>query len=367
MRNAFGQCGQAVIAPLVVQFAEEFHANDLTVAPLCAQVRGPVKNVRFQQHAAAVDIARIQRRAHAQIGHAVQRLARQPVHAHHKNAAGRRPPGVSAARKAQIQRAKTIQPPRHALGQRAAQLAPVHHMPADGPGPAQQRRRRRHVARGQRGPHGGGRHALAMHFIRLHARHIKTQPRPGRIQHGVVARTLRAEAKVIAHQHIAHAQPAHQHLLDELLRRQRRQRGVKGQHDGLADSAAGQLGQLVAQRTHPRRGQTAAARGGGKPVARMRLERHHTTGHAPVPRLVLQQRQHGLMAPVHAVEVAYRQRATGRNAGVMQTAKNLHAPHPAQARPQGGKSNGNKDNPKGKFCKAFMGRRLLAAPAPHPA
>jgi hypothetical protein len=68
-----------------------------------------------------------------------------------------------------------------------------------------------------------------------------------RVQHGVVARALGAEAEIVAHQHIAHAQAAHQHVVDEGLGRLGGQARVEGQHHGLLDAAARQLGQLVAQ------------------------------------------------------------------------------------------------------------------------
>ena len=42
----------------------------------------------------------------------------------------------------------------------------------------------------------------------------------------------------------------------------------------------------------------------GEVVARVRLEGQHAAGHAAMARLVVQQRQHGLVAAVHAVEIA---------------------------------------------------------------
>ncbi len=64
--------------------------------------------------------------------------------------------------------------------------------------------------------------------------------------------------------------------------------------------------------------------GSGEVVARVGLEGQHAAGHAAVLRLVVQQRQHGLVAPVHAVEIADRQRAGGGNSGMAKTAKDLH-------------------------------------------
>ncbi len=62
----------------------------------------------------------------------------------------------------------------------------------------------------------------------------------------------------------------------------------------------------------------------GEKVARVRLEGHHATGHAAVRGLVVQQRQHGLVAAVHAVEIADGQGAGARDAGMVEAAENLH-------------------------------------------
>ena len=53
---------------------------------------------------------------------------------------------------------------------------------------------------------------------------------------------------------------------------------------------------------------------GSEEIAWMGLECHHAAGHAPVLRLVLQQGEHGLVATVHAIEVADGQSAAGRRA-----------------------------------------------------
>ncbi|MCY1375176.1 hypothetical protein D9M69_625700 [compost metagenome] len=50
---------------------------------------------------------------------------------------------------------------------------------------------------------------------------------------------------------------------------------------------------------------------GGKVVARVGFEGHHTAGHPAVPGFVVQQCQHGLVASVHAIEVADGERAAG--------------------------------------------------------
>ena len=59
----------------------------------------------------------------------------------------------------------------------------------------------------------------------------------GRIEHGVVARALGAEAEVVAHLHIAHAQALDQHLLDEVFGGLAGQLGIEGHHHHLIDTA----------------------------------------------------------------------------------------------------------------------------------
>jgi hypothetical protein len=56
----------------------------------------------------------------------------------------------------------------------------------------------------------------------------------------------------------------------------------------------------------------------------VRLEGQHAAGQAAVLGLVAQQGQHGLVAAVHAVEVADGERAGRRDAGVLEAAENLH-------------------------------------------
>ncbi len=219
-------------------------------------------------------------------------------------------------REAQVQGAKA---------EFAAELGAVLHMPADGVGPAEQRCRARHVAGGQRFAHRRARNTQAVHFVALHARHIEALRRTGSVEQRVVAGALRAEAEVVADQHVARAEPGHQHLLDELRRRLRGQALIEGQHHGLVDAAAFQFGEFVAQRRHARRCGLGLAGTPCKEVARVRLEGEYRRGHGAVPRFVDQQRQHRLMAAVHAVEVADRQGAGPQQGGMAQTAEDSHA------------------------------------------
>ena len=69
-----------------------------------------------------------------------------------------------------------------------------------------------------------------------------------------------------------------------------------------------QFAQLVAQGGNAGGGEVGLLVLLGEEVARVRLKRHHATGHAAVTCLIFQQGQHGLVATVHAVKVANRQR-----------------------------------------------------------
>jgi hypothetical protein len=70
----------------------------------------------------------------------------------------------------------------------------------------------------------------AVHLVAVHARHIKPVGRASGVKHGVVARPLGAKTEIVAHQHIARAQAAHKHLVDEGLGRLGCQPRVKWQH-----------------------------------------------------------------------------------------------------------------------------------------
>ena len=83
---------------------------------------------------------------------------------------------------------------------------------------------------------------------------------------------------------------------------------VEAQQDHVVDAAALELDDLVAQRGDARRRELGLAGAAGEEVARMRLEGQHAGRHAAMARLAAQQRQHRLVAAVHAVEVADGQR-----------------------------------------------------------
>ena len=113
--DALHQSVQTVVLELIVKFVQQFHPNEFTVCPLGSQPGRPVEAMGFQQHPSAVDIVRVQRGPHPQIGHPGQGRWRQPVHQHHKNAAG----GWRPVGKAQVQSSEA---------QFTAEFAAMHHM-----------------------------------------------------------------------------------------------------------------------------------------------------------------------------------------------------------------------------------------------
>ena len=177
-------------------------------------------------------------------------------------------------------------------------------MAADGVGAAQQLRHRSHVARRQGLTHGGARHPHPVHLVTHHAGDIEAVLAAQPVQQRVVALAARAEAEIVADQHVARAQPAHQYLLDEGLRRLAGQALVEAQHHDFLRAAVLQFGQLVAQGADARRREFGSALLAGEPVPRVRLEGQHAGAQRAVPGLVGQQCQHGLVPAVHAVEVA---------------------------------------------------------------
>jgi hypothetical protein len=162
------------------------------------------------------------------------------------------------------------------------------------------------------------------YLVAVHARDVEAARIAGGIQHGVVAGPLGTEAEVVAHQHIARAQAVDQHVLDELLGRLRGQPAVEGQHDGLGHAAGREFAELVAQRADACRRQVGFLGEGGEIVARMGLEREHAARQPALASLGLQEREHGLVATVHAVEIPYREGAGRGYARVPEATENLH-------------------------------------------
>ncbi|MCY1369247.1 hypothetical protein D9M69_562750 [compost metagenome] len=207
-------------------------------------MRGPLQAMRLQQHAPRVDVVGVQRGPHAEVGDTRQRLVGQAVHQHREDAAGGRFPVLEA----QVEGAKTVVLARRRRAQRPAQLAAVDHVARDRVRTPQQRVGVGHAAFGQRLAHGRAGHPQAVHLVAVHARHVEPVGFTGRIEHGVVAGALGAEAEVVTHQYVFHAQRADQDVFDEGLWCQRGEPGIERQHHTLVDTAAFELLQLVAQR-----------------------------------------------------------------------------------------------------------------------
>ena len=108
-------------------------------------------------------------------------------------------------------------------------------------------------------------------------------------------------AEIVPDQHPARRQQADQRALDERLRRERRERAREALDVHVVDAVRREQLELLAQRGQPRR-----RRGGREELPRVRLEGEHARREAPVARDRDQAREHGLVAEVHAVEVADR-------------------------------------------------------------
>src|SRR5450756_877809 len=79
LSDACGEGAQPVVLQLVVQFVEEFYADNFTVRPLRPQVVRPVQTMGLQQHSTAVHIAWVQRRSDAHIRNTFQWHLRQAM------------------------------------------------------------------------------------------------------------------------------------------------------------------------------------------------------------------------------------------------------------------------------------------------
>ena len=92
----------------------------------------------------------------------------------------------------------------------------------------------------------------------------------------------------------------------------------------LRDAAAGELLELVAQGCDACRRRFGPAGEACEVVARVRLERHHRRRQAAVRGLRDEQREHRLVAAVHAVEVADRERAGRGEVAVPKAVEDAH-------------------------------------------
>ena len=177
-----------------------------------------------------------------------------------------------------------------------------------------------HIALRQLGPDGAGREHLAGFRHLRHHRHAEAVRRGGTAQRLGIAGTALAEMEVVADHHMRHMQLLHQHLGDERLRGQARQRRIEAQHDGKVEPEGLQQLQLARQRRQPEVGFV-----GLEEFARMRLEQHHAGLAAGLGRRIADGLQQRLVPAMHAVEVADGQRrAAGLRRYVCGSVQNDH-------------------------------------------
>ena len=129
--------------------------------------------------------------------------------------------------------------------------------------------------------------------------HFKAAARRGLLQHHKIAGAARAEAEIVAHQHPAHAQPAHQDALDEILARVVCASSKLKRHTYTRSTPhRRQQLELFAQRRQPRRRLIRREK-----FARMRLERHHARRQVESARGARKFIEHRLMPEMHAIEI----------------------------------------------------------------
>src|SRR5690606_24744751 len=202
------------------------------------------------------------------------------------------------------------------------ELAPVHDVARDAVAASQQLAGACEVARGEGGAHGRAGYALA---VGEHAAELLELEAPGRrrrLQRVDVARALRAEAEVVAHQQEAGPQPHDDHLVDERLRREPRERLVEAGDADPVDAAGRQRIELVPLGEDARGGLAAMAR--REELVRMGLEGEHAAREAAAPGLLDQPPEHRLVPAMDAIVVADRQRAIGALVGGRQAAEDIH-------------------------------------------
>ena len=198
------------------------------------------------------------------------------------------------------------------------QLASMEHAPADGIRPTQQMPRPREITGAQRSAHRRTRDALLSFDDGGHLLECERAACRMALQQFDVAGPARTETEVIADEQPPRATSLHNEV-DESLGRQRRKRPVEVLHDDAVDALGRERLELVAQPGDARRRAV-----GGEEFARMRLERHHGRGDSACTRRRDDARQQRLMAAMHAVEVADRQRAGNALARPRNSAEHLH-------------------------------------------
>ena len=132
---------------------------------------------------------------------------------------------------------------------------------------ARRSRCQRHLAGRDRGAHAARRADLALPGDRLDPADVEAVVQAQRSQHLDVAGPPVAEAEILADHDLAHAEPAREHVVDELDRRLLAQMLGEGEREQLLDPELGQQPRL-----DPERGQPGRRLLGRQHLARMRLE-----------------------------------------------------------------------------------------------
>ncbi len=202
----------------------------------------------------------------------------------------------------------------------AGQLLAVQHAPGDAIRAAQQVLGELEVAFAQRLAHLGAADPQAILDHRVGSLDGEPVLLAGTDQEGEVAGPVAAEAKVIAHLEVAHAQAVDQDRLDEFIGAELAQALVEGQAQHPVDAFCGQQLDLVAQARQAGRGGV-----GRKVLARLWLEDHHAGRQAQRLAALAQARQDCLVATVNPVEVANGgDTAPVLGAQVVKTSNQLH-------------------------------------------
>ena len=116
-----------------------------------------------------------------------------------------------------------------------------------------------------------------------------------------------AEAEVVADHDLAHAEPAREHVVDELGGRLLPEMLGEGEREQMLDAELGEQPRLDPEGREP--GRRLLRR---QDLARMRLEGDHTERRAEGSGLLARAGDQRAMAPMHAVEVADRDHAVQR-------------------------------------------------------
>ena len=129
-------------------------------------------------------------------------------------------------------------------------------------------------------------------------------PLTGSTQRVDVALALARVVKVVAHDHVPHAETCHQQLLFELRGAEVAHACVETQHHDAVDPVERERLELLAQ-PHQARGRRRAL----EEFARSRLERDHGDRHAEFIGLAPRGLEHVLVAAMHPVVIADRRDA----------------------------------------------------------